>query len=40
VATSNPAHKQTEKGKWKREEEIGKERANRRARVKWGRGKR
>ena len=42
------AHKQTEEGKQKREEEegkrkreeIGKERANKTARVKWGRGKR
>ena len=33
-------HEQTEKGKRKREEEIGKERANKTARVKWGRGKR
>ena len=39
-------HEQTEKGKRKREEdkrkreEIGKERANKMARVKWGRGKR
>ena len=48
IATSNPTHKQTEKGKRKREEEkgkrkreeIGKERANKMARVKWGRGKR
>ena len=44
MATSNPTHKQTErqreKGKWEREEEIGKERANKTARVKWGRGKR
>ena len=31
---------QTEKGKRKREKEIGKERANKTARVKWGRGKR
>ena len=29
-----------QKGKRKREEEIGKERANKTARVKWGRGKR
>ena len=44
MATSNPTHRQTErlrkKGKWEREEEIGKERANKTARVKWGRGKR
>ena len=44
MATSNPTHKQIErqreKGKWEREEEIGKERANKTARVKWGRGKR
>ena len=48
MATSNPTHKQTEKGKRKREEEddkrkreeIGKGRANKTARVKWGRGKR
>ena len=41
-------HEQTEKGKRKREEaegkrkreEIGKERANKTAKVKWGRGKR
>ena len=33
-------HEQTEKGKQKREEKIGKERANKTARVKWGRGKR
>ena len=33
-------HKQTEKGKRKREEEIGKERVNKTARVKWGKGKR
>ena len=43
MATSNPTHKQTErqweKGKREREEEIGKERANKTARVKWGRGK-
>jgi len=47
MATSNPTHKQTEKGKRKRgeeegkrkREEIGKERANKTARVKWGRGK-
>ena len=39
MAISNPTHKQTEKGKRKREEEIGKERAKT-ARVKWGRGKR
>ena len=32
-------HEQTEKGKRKREE-IGTERANKTARVKWGRGKR
>ena len=32
--------KATEKGKREREEEIGKERANKMARVKWGRGKR
>ena len=32
-------HEQTEKGKRKREEKIGKERANKTARVKWGRGK-
>ena len=44
MATSNPTHKQTErqreKGKREREEEIGKERANKMERVKWGRGKR
>ena len=40
MATSNPTHKQTEKGTRKRETEIGKERANKTARVKWGRGKR
>ena len=40
VATSNPPHKPTEKGRRKREEKIGKERANKTARVKWGRGKR
>ena len=40
MATSNPTHKQTEKGKQKREEKSGKERANKMARVKWGRGKR
>ena len=40
MATSNPTHKQTERGKQKREEDIGKERANKTARVKWGRGKR
>ena len=39
MATSNPTHKQTEKGKRKREEEIGKERANKTTRVKWGIGK-
>ena len=36
-------HKQRyirEEGKREREEEIGKERANKTARVKWGRGKR
>ena len=42
MATSNPTHKQTErqreKGKREREEEIGKERANKT--MKWGRGKR
>ena len=36
MATSNPTHKQTEKGKRKREEEIGKDRANKTTRVKWG----
>ena len=40
MATSNPTHKQIENGKQKREEKIGKERANKTARVKWGRGKR
>ena len=40
MATSNPTHKQTEKGKPRREEKIGKERANKMTRVKWGRGKR
>ena len=44
MATSNPTHKQTErqrkKGKREREEEIGKERANKTARVKCGRGER
>ena len=40
MATSSPTHKQTEKGKRKKEEEIGKERANKTARAKWGRGKR
>ena len=44
MATSNPTHKQTErqreKANGKKEEEIGKERANKMARVKWGRGKR
>ena len=40
MATSNPTHKQTENRQAKREEEIGKERANKTARVKWGRGKR
>ena len=43
MATSNPTHKQKkdkrEKGKREREREIGKERANKTARVKWGRGK-
>ena len=33
-------HEQTGKGKRKIEEKIGKERANKTARVKWGRGKR
>ena len=33
-------HEQEEKGKRKREEKIGKERANKTARVMWGRGKR
>ena len=33
-------HEQTKSSKQKREEEIGKERANKTARVKWGRGKR
>ena len=33
-------HEQIEKGKQKRKEKIGKERANKIARVKWGRGKR
>ena len=33
-------HEQIEKGKRKRKKEIGKERANKTARVKWGRGKR
>ena len=33
-------HEQTEKRQAKREEEIGKERANKMARVKWRRGKR
>jgi hypothetical protein len=36
MATSNPTHKQTEKGQAKREEEIGKERANKTARVSGG----
>jgi len=44
MATSNRTHKkierQREKGKREREEEVGKERANKTARVKWGRGKR
>ena len=48
MATSNPTHKQTEKGQVKergrkrqaRRREIGKERANKTARVKAGRGKR
>ena len=31
-------HEQTEERQAKREEEIGKERANKTARVKWGRG--
>ena len=34
------AERQREKGKREREEEIGKERPNKTARVKWGRGKR
>ena len=38
MVTSNPTHKQTENGKWKREE-IGEERANKTTKVKWGRGK-
>ena len=33
-------HEKIEKGKRKREEKIGKERTNKTARVKWGRGKR
>ena len=44
MATSNPTHKQTErqrkKSKREKEEEIVKERENKMARVKWGRGKR
>jgi len=40
MATSNPTHKQTEKGKRKRQDKIGKERTNKMARVKWGSGKR
>ena len=44
MATSNPTHKQIErkreKGEREREEEIGKERANKKAIVKRGRGKR
>ena len=36
---NNLTHDQTEKDKGKREK-IGKERANKTARVKWGRGKR
>ena len=39
MATSNPAHQQIENAKRKREEEIGKERANKTARVKWAREK-
>ena len=40
VKVNDLTHEQTEKRKRKREEKIGKERANKTARVKWGRGKR
>ena len=38
--TQEQVERQREKGKRERKEEIGKERANKMARVKWGRGKR
>ena len=38
--THEQIERQREKGKREREKEIGKERANKMARVKWGRGKR